>query len=83
MTLLRRVTYSNTDLGPNPANRIVTFVANDGTGNSAAATTTITVVTVNNAPVAVDDGYSVNEGGTLAPAAPGVLGNDTDADSTR
>ena len=80
VTLLRRVTYSNTDLGPNPANRIVTFVANDGATNSAPATTTITVITLNNAPVAVADGYGVNEGGTLAPVAPGVLGNDTDAD---
>src|SRR5207342_1342366 len=49
--------------------------------NSAPATTTITVITLNNAPVAVADGYGVNEGGTLAPVAPGVLGNDTDADA--
>jgi VCBS repeat-containing protein len=34
----------------------------------------------NQAPVAVADAYSVGTGGTLSPAAPGVLGNDTDAD---
>ena len=35
VTLLRKVTYSNTDPGPNPTDRIVTFVANDGIGDSA------------------------------------------------
>src|SRR5207342_3458034 len=49
-TLLRRVTYSNTDLGPDSTARIVTFVANDGTSDSAAATTTITVVSLNTPP---------------------------------
>ena len=42
---------------------------------------TITVNPVNDAPVANSDGpYSVNEGGTLTVAAPGVLANDTDID---
>src|SRR5262249_59386835 len=36
---------------------------------------------VKDAPKAVNDAYSVNEGGTLNIAAPGVLGNDTDPDS--
>jgi VCBS repeat-containing protein len=36
---------------------------------------------VNQAPVANNDGYSTNEDTTLNVAAPGVLGNDTDADS--
>lgn len=31
-------------------------------------------------PVAVADSYTVGEGATLSPVAPGVLGNDTDAD---
>jgi len=34
----------------------------------------------NTPPVAVDDGYATNEGTELPIAAPGVLGNDTDAD---
>jgi large repetitive protein len=34
----------------------------------------------NEPPVAVDDAYNVAEGGTLTEPAPGVLGNDTDAD---
>ena len=41
---------------------------------------TITVHAVNDAPVAVDDSYSVDEDTPLSVAAPGVLGNDSDAD---
>ena len=58
-----------------------TYRANDGSLNSNIATVTITITPVNDAPVAVNDAYAVNEGGTLNPSAPGVLGNDTDADS--
>ena len=36
--------------------------------------------TVNQLPVAVDDGYSTDEDTELVVGAPGVLGNDTDAD---
>jgi VCBS repeat-containing protein len=58
-----------------------TYRANDGLANSNTATVTITISPVNDAPVANNDGYFVNEGGTISPPAPGVLGNDTDADS--
>ena len=34
----------------------------------------------NSPPVANDDSYQVVGGATLSPAAPGVLGNDTDPD---
>ena len=37
--------------------------------------------TVNAAPVALDDDYRTHRDGSLAVAAPGVLANDTDADS--
>ncbi|MFB9076699.1 Ig-like domain-containing protein [Flavobacterium procerum] len=57
-----------------------TYRANDGSLNSNTATVTITVTPVNDAPVAVDNSYTVAEGGTLSIAAPGVLGNDTDAE---
>jgi hypothetical protein len=51
-----------------------------GTTLSNVATATITVVPPNVPPVAVDDGYSTNEGQTLnVNAAGGVLANDTDA----
>jgi VCBS repeat-containing protein len=42
---------------------------------------TITVNPVNNAPIAADDSYSTDEDNPLFIAAPGVLGNDSDADN--
>jgi VCBS repeat-containing protein len=57
-----------------------TYKANDGAADSNVATVAITVSGVNDAPVAVNDGYSTNEDATLTVAAPGVLGNDTDLD---
>ena len=44
------------------------------------ATVTITVSDVNFAPVASGDAYSTDEDVQLSVSAPGVLGNDTDAD---
>src|SRR5205823_1940947 len=52
-----------------------TYKANDGSLDSNVATVTITINPVNDAPTAVGDSYSVDEGGTLSVAAPGVLGN--------
>lgn len=57
-----------------------TYRANDGAANSNPATVTITVNPVNDAPVAVNNSYTVNEDKVLTVPAPGVLGNDTDAD---
>jgi len=58
-----------------------TYVVNDGFGDSAAATVTITVSSINDVPVANDDSYSVPVGGTLTvQASSGVAANDTDAD---
>ena len=56
------------------------YRASDGSANSNNATVSITVGAVNDAPVAVADSYSTNEDVTLTVAAPGALGNDTDAD---
>ena len=59
-----------------------TYKANDGTADSAVATVTITVTSESNsAPVAVNDTYSADQDTALNIAAPGVLDNDTDADS--
>ena len=44
------------------------------------AAVSITVTPVNDAPVAVGDGYSVNSGEVLNVPAPGVLANDSDVD---
>ena len=81
VTLLRRVTYENTDTAPDLTSRIIEFVVNDGTGNSNTATTTVTLVEANSPPTADDDNYNVAEGGTLTVPAPGVLDGDEDADS--
>ncbi len=48
-----------------------TYEANDGALDSNVATVTITVNAVNDAPVAVDDTYAVDEGGVLNVSAPG------------
>lgn len=57
-----------------------TYKANDGTLDSNIATVTITVTAVDDLPDAADDAYSTDEDTELQIAAPGVLGNDVDAD---
>ena len=59
-----------------------TYRANDGTLDSGLATVTITVTPVNDAPVATNDAYTTDEDTALTIAAPGVLGNDSDPDSS-
>ena len=59
-----------------------TYVVTDGHGGSGTGTVTVTVTAVNDAPVAGNDSYSTPEDATLTIAAPGVLANDTDVDST-
>ena len=56
------------------------FVANDGTTDSAQATVSIAVASVNDAPVATDDAYATDEDTPLAATAPGVLANDSDTE---
>jgi VCBS repeat-containing protein len=57
-----------------------TYVANDGSADSASATVTLNVNAVNDAPTARADSYSTDEDTALTVGAPGVLGNDTDVD---
>ncbi|RLE39908.1 hypothetical protein DRZ77_03375, partial [Candidatus Woesearchaeota archaeon] len=57
-----------------------TYVANDGSLNSNVATVYITILPVNDTPIANDDSYATDEDNTLTVNAPGVLGNDYDAD---
>ena len=49
--VLRTVSYDNTSQNPSDADRLVTFVANDGFDDSNVATTTVTVICENDAPV--------------------------------
>ena len=57
-----------------------TYQANDGTANSNTATVSLTVTATNTAPVAANDSYATPKNTTLT-CAPGVLANDTDAES--
>ena len=50
-------------------------------GSRSGASTFATITAVNDAPVANNDAYSVNQGTVLNVAAPGLLSNDTDDDS--
>ena len=57
-----------------------TYRASDGSMNSNTATVTITVGVVNAAPAASADSYSTAQDTALTVPAPGMLGNDSDAD---
>src|SRR6266508_2532639 len=57
-----------------------TYQANDGTADSNVATVTLTVTPVNDAPVALDESYTIIEDTTFVVAAAAILANDTDVD---
>ncbi|MBI2574384.1 tandem-95 repeat protein, partial [Candidatus Woesearchaeota archaeon] len=60
-----------------------TFKANDSSLDSVAATVSITVNAVNDAPVAVPESYTVNEDAVLSVnIALGLLANDTDVEGS-
>ena len=61
------------------ATETFTYVITDGTVTDTA-TVTITITGVNDAPVAVADSYVTDEDTLVVTPAPGLLGNDTDAD---
>lgn len=82
---LRAVTYSNSSEAPNTSIRTISFVVNDGSLSSSAATRTVTVAAVNDTPVAMAEALTVAEGGTattLTGGATSVLANDTDAEGS-
>jgi VCBS repeat-containing protein len=56
------------------------YSVSDGNGGSDSGSVSITVVPANDAPVASDDSYAVDEDQLLSVAAPGVVGNDADVD---
>ncbi len=58
-----------------------TYVVSDGLLTDTA-TVSITINGASEAPVALNDAYTTTEDTPLIVAAPGVLGNDTDADSS-
>jgi VCBS repeat-containing protein len=62
-------------------NDAFTYQVLDALSLSNVAVVTITVVPPNAPPAATDDAFAVDEGETLNVGAPGVLGNDADANS--
>ena len=55
-----------------------TYRATDGVVDSAEATVTLTINSVNDLPVAVNDAFGTNEDTGITASAPGVLANDND-----
>ena len=76
---LRTVTYANTSDNPTVGPRSLAVVVSDGTTNSTPSARPLTVVAVNDAPVAVADAVTVAEdsGATTF----NVLTNDTDPEN--
>ncbi|HEX2028572.1 MAG TPA: Ig-like domain-containing protein, partial [Nitriliruptorales bacterium] len=58
-----------------------TYFTSDDALDSAPGTAIVSVVGRNDAPIALPDAHAVDEDTVLRVAAPGVLGNDTDAES--
>ncbi|WP_291297296.1 Ig-like domain-containing protein [Elioraea sp.] len=58
----------------------IDWTVTDADGQSDSATYIIDIAPVNDAPVALPDSFSVQEGRVLSVAGPGVLGNDSDPD---
>jgi VCBS repeat-containing protein len=75
-----RVVFDSLDTGES-ATTTFTYVADDGALTSEPTTVTITVHGRNDRPVAVDDVVITDEDTVVRVTAPGVLGNDTDAES--
>ena len=79
-TALRSVTYFNSSDDPSPLARTVSFVVNDGTALSAAASKTINVTPVNDAPVVATTGtplaYSESQAASVLDA--GLTVSDVD-----
>jgi VCBS repeat-containing protein len=57
-----------------------TYFVTDGLLSSGTVTVTISVTAVNDAPVAENESYAINEDSPLSVSLPGVLANDSDVD---
>ena len=56
------------------------YEADDGAASSGPATVLIEVIPVNDRPVAVNDAFKIDQGGSITIGPPGVLANDRDAE---
>jgi VCBS repeat-containing protein len=82
-SLIGSLTYHNlNDVNPSSSTRTLTLTLTDAEGaTSAPSTATVSVVGVNDAPVAVGDTLSAVEDTGVTYSAVDLLGNDTDVDS--
>jgi len=82
LTLNVNGTFSYTHNGSETTSDSFTYKVNDGTVDGNTVTVTIGVTPVNDAPVAYDDFYTINEDQQLTLPLPlnALLANDTDAD---
>ncbi|MCA9036957.1 MAG: hypothetical protein KDA91_17600, partial [Planctomycetaceae bacterium] len=64
-SVLQTVLYNNSSENPDTSTRNITFVANDGTSDSQIATTSLSVVAINNAPVILANSLTVTEGDSV------------------
>ncbi len=58
------------------------YTISDGNGRTDTATVNITVISVNDMPIAVDDAYTIDEDTVLVAGGSGVLANDNDPDTS-
>jgi VCBS repeat-containing protein len=82
LTLNGNGTFTYTHDGTENFTDSFTYKANDNQLDSNTVAVSITITAVNDAPVATDDSYTVDEDTTLTVTTPGVLGNDFDVDPT-
>jgi hypothetical protein len=78
---LRLVTFRSTSDNPGSGNRTIAFVVDDGTDVSTAATKTVAVTPVNDAPTITGAGQTVGhtEGGADTAVGPLVIVSDADS----
>jgi VCBS repeat-containing protein len=74
------ITYTSTAAGADTDSFSYTVVDDQGVSSSAALVTVTIDAAPNEAPVAVNDSFTVDEDVVLSISAPGVLANDSDAE---
>ncbi|MBU6174064.1 MAG: tandem-95 repeat protein, partial [Planctomycetes bacterium] len=89
-TLINALRYKNTSQNPTLGIRVVTISQlvdsgsntnpNDNTNETLAIVSSVTVVPVNDAPLALNDLFSMNEDASLSVGGAGVKVNDSDPD---
>ncbi|MBO8087516.1 MAG: VCBS domain-containing protein [Marichromatium sp.] len=77
---IKAIGYYSTSENPSTENRLVSVQVNDGNDDSNTALTTVYVIPVNDAPVAVDDEMGTKEDEALVISASDLVPNDIDVD---